>query len=124
MEPSEFFDLIKKNRKLDTDYKLAKMLGWTPQRVWTYRNRGGHFNDESCHDIAQVLGQPVEWVLAENAAGKAKRRDIKAAYRRLAKLAKSSAAMCILGFVLVTAPTSQSTAGVLDNSLYIMLKNG
>ena len=119
MEPSEFFDLIKKNRKLDTDYKLAKMLGWTPQRVWTYRNRGGHFNDESCQDIARVLGQPVEWVLAENAAGKAKRRDVKAAYRRLAKLAKSATTAVLLGFMIAANSLLPSTTQAANSALCI-----
>ena len=120
MEPSEFFDLIKKNRKLDTDYKLAKMLGWTPQRVWTYRNRGGHFNDESCQDIARVLDQPVEWVLAENAAGKAKRREVKAAYRRLAKLAKSAAIALTLGLMIGITSLAPSTTQAANSVLCIL----
>jgi len=54
-------DLLKE--KLGTDYKTAKALGMTTQRIYKMRHHGGVFTDEQGLKAAEILDFPAETII-------------------------------------------------------------
>lgn len=59
-------DLLRE--KLGTDYKSAKALGMTTQRIYKMRHHGGVFTDEQGLKAAQILDFPAESIILSLAA--------------------------------------------------------
>lgn len=59
-------DLLKE--KLGTDYKTAKALGMTTQRIYKMRHHGGVFTDEQGLQAAEILNFPAEFIILSLAA--------------------------------------------------------
>lgn len=103
MNTVEFLDAVKARHKLATDYKLAKFLGWTPQRLSGYRIGRREFDDDSCVQIAAALEVPPAYVMACIAAARAKRADIKKHWLAAARLLKTGTGAAIVAAVLATS---------------------
>jgi hypothetical protein len=54
--------------KLGTDYKSAKALGMTTQRIYKMRHHGGVFTDEQGLKAAEILNFPAESIILSLAA--------------------------------------------------------
>ncbi len=59
-------DLLKE--KLGSDYKTAKALGVTTQRIYKLRHQGGVFTDEQGLKISEILDFPKEFIILSLAA--------------------------------------------------------
>lgn len=59
-------DLLKE--KLGSDYKTAKALGVTSQRISYIRTKGGVFTDAQGIKAAEILGFPAETIILSLAA--------------------------------------------------------
>lgn len=62
----DLLDLLKE--KLGSDYKTAKTLGMSTQRVYSLRHRGGVFTDEQGLQAAEILDFPAEFIILSLAA--------------------------------------------------------
>lgn len=71
MTTIQFLDRMKDT--LGSDYKTAKALGVTTQRVSQIRTRGGIFTDEQGLKIAEILGYKQEFVILSLAAERAEK---------------------------------------------------
>lgn len=100
MSSNGFLDAVKARHGLATDYRLAKFLGWSPQRIYGYRHRGRELDDEACVEIARALDLPPEYVLAEIAAERAKSPETALYWRKAARLLKAGTAASMLAAVL------------------------
>ena len=93
--------------KLGSDYRTAKALGITGQRISYIRTRGGVFTDEQGLKAAEILGLKEEFVILSLAAERAEKSP---AYSILKKIAdrfepKSAAAGLVLGMIFTLATT-------------------
>ena len=59
-------DLLRE--KLGTDYKTARELGMTTQRIYKMRHHGGVFTDEQGLKAAKILEFPAEFIILSLAA--------------------------------------------------------
>ncbi|MGB3610519.1 MAG: hypothetical protein WA987_09090 [Cellvibrio sp.] len=62
----DLLDLLKE--QLGSDYKTAKALGVTTQRISQLRTRGGVFTDEQGLKVSEILGFPAETIILSLAA--------------------------------------------------------
>ena len=62
----DLLDLLKE--KLGSDYKTAKTLAITTQRISYLRHKGGTFTDEQALKVAEILGFPEEAIILSLAA--------------------------------------------------------
>lgn len=52
---AEYLDAIKARHGIDTDYKLMKLSGFSKQTISRWRTGKGHFDEESCLRVADLL---------------------------------------------------------------------
>lgn len=76
-------DLLKEH--LGSDYKTAKALGVTTQRISQLRTRGGTFTDEQGLKVAEILNFPQEFIILSLAA---ERSFDSPAYKLLANISE------------------------------------
>ena len=89
------YDWVEKIRDQEggiSDYKIGQMIGLTRASMSQHkRGRCKHFDDDVAFNVAKVLSlDPVQF-LAENRAGKAKNKETKALWMKIA-----SSAACVL----------------------------
>lgn len=124
MQTPDFLDAVKKKHALETDYQLAKFLGWPPGRVSMYRTGKRELDDDACIQIAAAIELPAPYVMACIAAARAKSAESKHAWEKAAKLLKTGSAAVILAAAVLLSQNAPSAlnAQVSDfsDNLYIM----
>lgn len=108
-------ELVEKARTrlgVDTDYKLAKALGWHQQKISNYKN-GRMADDAEAIALAKAAGLEPKKVLAEMHAERAKSPEIKKLWK---EIAAGIAASMILIFISMFALPKPASA----NNMYIM----
>lgn len=66
---NNLLDLLRE--KLGSDYKTAKALGITTQRIYKLKNHGGVFTDAQGLKAAEILDFPAETIILSLAAERA-----------------------------------------------------
>lgn len=64
MKTVDFLDAIRERYQLTSDYKLAKLLGITVQRVSMYRRGSRRFDNQMAVKAAELLGLNAIQVIA------------------------------------------------------------
>lgn len=122
MNSYEYIEEVKRHAGLDTDYKVAKMLGWRQTKISNYRNGQG-FDNESARQVAEILNVPVFAVIADMEAQRAKDDVTKNKWLQLAK-SKGVAGMLALSLnvvpMLVNPAVSTVSAATLSNTKYTL----
>lgn len=121
MNSADFLDAVRVRHGLPSDNQAAKFLGIPQSRISKYRTGRMEFGDDTALIVAAALDEEPGVILAELAGERAKRTPTKAAWRRLAELARHSAAAVLLGLVVWGGghqPAGAATSGV--NDLYII----
>lgn len=101
----EFLDLLKAAYHLDSDYKVAKLIGMTTSSVSAYRKKGVTFDDETACRVGTLLNLDPAFVVACMHAERAKSATTKrlwedlAAHLRRARRKAGSGAQSVAGFV-------------------------
>lgn len=75
-----FLNLLKKEKKLTSDYQVAKVLDASPSRIANYRANRREFDDLTCLKIADLLGYPDHIVLLAIWASREKSPRIRKVY--------------------------------------------
>jgi hypothetical protein len=94
MNSADYIDLIKDYKKLDTDYKVNKLMGWPSNRVTRYRE-GVTMDNEACRQVAEVLEIKPITVIADMEAMRQSDHEKKQAWIELAKLSKEAGSIAI-----------------------------
>lgn len=71
---------------LESDYRLAKLLGVLPQTVSNYRSGRSQLSDEIAVRLAALMGRHPGHMLASLAADRAKHPDVAKAWQEVAKM--------------------------------------
>lgn len=89
MNSYEYIVQVKQAKGLDTDYKVAKLLGWKQNKITQYRNGQG-MDNEAARQIAQVLNVPVWQIIADMEIQRAKDEPTRKAWKMLQRVRKES----------------------------------
>ena len=84
MNSYEYVTKVREIKNLGTDYALAKMLGWSPHKIYQYRD-GQSMDNNAARQIAEILDMPVITVIADMEAQRAKDENVKEAWKMLSK---------------------------------------
>lgn len=127
MNSYEYVQKVKQVKGLPTDYAVAKMMGWAPNKIYQYREGQGMDNDAALQ-VAEVLDVPVIGIIADMQAQRAKDEVTK---NKWLQLAKSTGVAGMLALSLNVVPmlvnpavstVSASTLGNTKYTLYELLK--
>ncbi|WP_406827727.1 hypothetical protein [Microbulbifer sp. ARAS458-1] len=79
----DILDMLK--HKLGSDYRTAKVLDISTQRISQLRNKGGSFTDEQSLKIAEILEVPGETIILSMVAERSTKSPAFDLLRRLAE---------------------------------------
>ncbi|HYC45363.1 MAG TPA: hypothetical protein VED01_07725 [Burkholderiales bacterium] len=91
----DFLDAVRARHGIRSDYQLAKFLGTTQPLVSAYRTGRARMGEDMCLKVAAALDLPAGYVLAVNAAERAKRTEVRKAWQGVARKLAGAA----LGFI-------------------------
>lgn len=122
----------KKAQGIESDYRLAQLLGVVNSAVTNWQSGRSHPADDVAARLAELAGQHPESVIAELHAERAKSPEMKRLWLQMAQHLRHAVALVMLGVgaaMLFLAPSpGGAQAGTLTHqsgasSLYIMLNN-
>lgn len=90
MKAAEWIDRVKSARKWESDYRVAKELGFKANTISMYRTRGGPMDEEIAIKVAQALGMDPAGIVIGQAAERSKSPELRSTLARIA------APLCIL----------------------------
>lgn len=90
MKAAEWIDKLKAARGWESDYRVAKELGFKPNTISGYRAHGTPMDEAIAIKVAQALGEKPEAVLLDQFAERVKDQAISTALHRVAS------SLCIL----------------------------
>lgn len=85
MKAAEWIDRVKQKRGWDSDYRVAKELGFKPNTISTYRAHGTPMNEEIAVKVAQALGMNPAGIVLDQAAERAKSPEVRSTLLREAE---------------------------------------
>ncbi len=89
MNSYEYIEEVKHSNGLETDYQVAKMLGWKANKIYQYRD-GQSMDNEAARQVAEILKIPVMKIIADMEVQRQKDPSKKKAWRMLSKMTKQS----------------------------------
>ena len=118
----QLLNAVKERHQVTSDYRLAQLLGCMPSAVYGYRAGRSRLDESMCLKVAELLQESPGAILAEVAAERAKRPDIKKAWQRAAAaLATAATVLIFMGFLPVAGidQVTISQAKAVDQLLII-----
>lgn len=106
----QLLDRAKKAQGIESDYKLAQVLGVVTSAVTNYRAGRSHPDDAVAARLAELAGQDPSSVIAELHAERAKTPEVRQLWLRMANQLRHAVAavMLCMGFaMLLLAPNPQ-----------------
>ncbi len=104
LSPLELLELLRKQQEIKglptTDYRLAKILGMTPQGIMHTIKHNGSLSDEYAIVLADELILPRSYVVACMARHRAKNPELIEMWESIATQAFKNIAFVVLGFGL------------------------
>lgn len=86
MKSKRWLELAKKKSGLQSDYKLAQAIGMTRGAVSHHMTgKITILSDEACERVAELTGEKLEVILADQHAEQAKSPALRAAWKQLEK---------------------------------------
>ena len=110
MNSADFLDELKIELELKTDYQLGKELDISHSRISMYRTGKREFDVLTCVAVADVLALPMQYVMAEIEAARAKNPKVREVWQIVAHLAKKAQAAALV--MAITSLLNLSPAGV------------
>lgn len=111
MTTADLLDQVKRRHGLSSDYALAKLMGWTTQRVSMYRNGARALGESPALQVAAALNVEPGYVLAIVAAERAESEEGRQAWERAAaRLSVATAAVLAVWMLGVALPGSDALA--------------
>lgn len=97
---NQLLNKVKSRLEITSDYRLAKVLGCRASAIYGYRAGRSRLDESMCLKVAELLNEPAGAILAEVAAERAKRPEIRKAWETAARAAAAGAtALFLLVFV-------------------------
>lgn len=105
MNTINYLDALKKALSIESDYKLAQVLGVSRACVSSYRKRGTNFDDSTALRAAELLKIDPAIILADMNAERSKTPETRAVWQDLRDRLTHAAAAIFLGvFVFFAVP--------------------
>ncbi len=92
----EFIADVKAKFGIDSDYAAAKILGVSKMTLSSYRNGKSHLGDEAACKVAELLNLDSSYVMACIASERAKKPEVKAAWKHAAEVLHGLAAALVV----------------------------
>jgi len=112
LTPVELLELLRKDQQnkglATTDYRLAKVLGMTPQGIMHTINNNGSLSDENAIKLADELKLSRAYVVACMSRHRANNPELKEMWEEIATNALKNIAFVVLGFSLHYLPLLQN----------------
>lgn len=80
MKAAQWIDRVKQVKGWDSDYRVAKSLGFKGNTISMYRAHGGTMDDTICMKVAQALEIDPALVLTDQAMERAKDAETRSAW--------------------------------------------
>lgn len=88
---SDFIKRLEKNHNVNSDYKLAKLLGLTRQTISAHKNgRAKHFSEDTVYRLAMLLNEDPGYVLVCLAHERSSGKDVRDTWQRVGQVLKSA----------------------------------
>ncbi len=85
MKAAEWIDRVKTTRKWESDYRVAKELGFSRNTIANFRSgRSGTMDEETAFKVANALSIQPAAVIIDQAAERSKLPEVAAALHKLA----------------------------------------
>jgi transcriptional regulator with XRE-family HTH domain len=111
----QLLDRAKKAQGIESDYKLAQVLGVVNSAVTNYRAGRSHPDDAVAARLAELAGQDPSSVIAELHAERAKTPEVRALWLRMANQLRHAVAAVMLAvgaaMVLIAGSPTAAEAG-------------
>lgn len=112
LTPVELLELLRKDQQNkglpSTDYRLAKILGMTPNGLSHTLHEKGSLSDENAIKLADELKLPRSYVVACMMRYRAKNPELKEMWEDVAAQALKNIAFVVIGFSLHYLPFVQN----------------
>lgn len=118
----EFLDSVKAKHGFTSDYQLAPHLGCTRQAISKYRVGKDYLGEDMACKVAADLGLDSSYVLACIASERAKKPEVKAAWKHAAEVLYGIAAVLAVVAVLPFVTLPYNDAGMvaaMDDVYYV-----
>ena len=79
MKAYEWIDRVKSARGWDSDYRVAKELGFRSNTISQYRSHGGTLDENIAIKVADAIGEKPEAIILDQAAERVKSPEVRAA---------------------------------------------
>lgn len=88
---ADYLDALRVRFNVPSDYGLQTATGWHRQQISRYRTKKGTFDDETAQRVAAWLEKPLEEILLDMNAQRAKSPEVKKAWMRASQAMASGA---------------------------------
>lgn len=92
----QLLNAVKARHQVTSDYRLAQLLGCNSSAIYGYRAGRSRLDETMCMRVAELLNEPAGAILAEVAAERAKRPEVKKAWETAARAAAAGATALFL----------------------------
>lgn len=126
MKAAEWIDRVKKQHGWDSDYRVAKELGFSRNTIGNFRGgRAQTMDEETALKVAHALGEQPEMILLDQAMERSKNDEARGALQRvLARLGGIAAGVLVaVGVSGTPAPAAAAQSFAADGGLYIMFNS-
>lgn len=86
MKPSEYIDLVKNKIGAKNDNELSVKINWRASKTNNYRHNRQLMDNEAARQVAEILEMPVIAIIADMEAQRAKDKEAKKEWIKLAKM--------------------------------------
>ena len=84
MKAADWIDRVKKAKGWESDYRVAKELGFKANTISTYRAHGTPMDEAIALKVAEALGVEPAGVLIDQLAERSKFPDVRSALQKVA----------------------------------------
>ena len=85
MKAAEWIDRVKMSRGWESDYRVAKELGFKPNTISSYRAHGTPMDEKIAIKVAEALGVEPAAVLIDQLAERSKDERVSSALHQVAR---------------------------------------
>lgn len=120
---NELLNAVKARHQVGSDYRLSQLLECRPSAISGYRAGRSRLDESMCLKVAELLQEPAGAILAEVAAERAKRPDIKKAWQKAAAaLATAATVLIFMGFLPVAGVDSLTVSQANANDQLLIIR--
>lgn len=121
MKAAAWIDRVKSSKGWESDYKVAKTLGFNPNTISNYRANGTPMDEAIALKVAHALEIDPAIILADQAMERAKNDEARSAWAEiLQRLGGVAAGLLIAVGAAAPSPAPAAQASSSNPGMYIM----